>query len=133
MKITVLKPTEIDVDAIRCVLAVRYTDEDMPFDYPHRKGDTWAVTIDINTGQIHDWPKGVEPLDLYMKVCDEGSYYLLSGDTIVAKREGDYVPDCVPGAYGDYVEFKIDENGFICNWEATASDIASSFFSQEED
>ena len=133
MKLTVLKPTEIEVDAIRCVLDVRYGEEDMPADYPHRRDNVWDVTIDLETGQIRDWPKGVEPLDLGMKVTDCGNYYLLSGKTPVACLEDDYVPRCVPGQYGDYVDFKIDEHGRITNWDADAVEVRRSFFPEDRE
>ncbi len=35
MKVTILKPETVDVDAIRCVVPVNYDEEDMPRDYPH--------------------------------------------------------------------------------------------------
>jgi hypothetical protein len=116
MKFTVSKPVEIDVAKIRMFVAVRYDDEDMPYDFPFRKGDGWAVTIDAETGQIQDWPQGIA-YDLHMKVVDCGSYFLLDAqDRVLGSIEHDYVPDCIPGEYGDYIDFKIDEGGKITNW-----------------
>lgn len=132
MKIQVRESVEKNIDAIRCCVAVHFEQEDMPNDYPHRDGETWDVTIDIATGQIRDWPKrDVAPLDLYMKVCDSGSYYLLDGDKQIASIEGDYVPRAIPGKWGDYVDFKIDANGRITNWKFDTSKL-DQFFGDDD-
>lgn len=134
VNMTVRKPVEIEVAAIRCVLAVRYDEEDMPNDYPHRHGDTWDVTIDVETGQIHAWPAGIKPRELSMKVVDEGSYYLLdSSGRELGKRERNYVPDCIPGSYGDYIEFKIDASGRITNWKFDVGEAVENFFPADGD
>lgn len=131
MTIEVMKPTHVEVDAIRCELPVRYEEEDIPNDFPMRKGDMWTVTIDLATHAIRGWPKGrAERVD--MKVCDEGRYFLLSGDNIVATRDRDYVPGCIPGRYGDYIEFEIDENGVLKNWDTGEFEIREGFFKDEE-
>lgn len=130
MKLSVMKRGEVEMEAaaIRCVLNIEYGDEDMPTDFPHRKHETWDVTIDIETGQIRDWPNGHEPYDLYMKVTDGGSYYLLDKDgRQLAVLENEYVPDCIPGEYGDYIDFKIDGSGRITNWSLDADDVVESF------
>jgi hypothetical protein len=127
MKITVSKPIEIEVTAIRCELPVEHGEEDMPHDFPFRKGNTWSITIDIETGKIHNWPASREPFRLEMKVTDGGVYTLLSGPQVVAVRDG-YVPDCIPGDYGDYVDFDIVD-GTIINWaKGDKSQIAKDFF-----
>lgn len=55
-----------------------------------------------------------------MKVTDGGSYYLLDRDGLVlASREHEYVPGCIPGSYGDYIEFNIDADGVLTNWKPT--------------
>ncbi len=50
-------------------------------------------------------------------MCDAGTYSLYDvGGDCLATING-YVPNgVVPGSYGDYIELKIDENGFITNW-----------------
>jgi hypothetical protein len=133
MELIFLKPVPMEVVAVKCELPVRYDEEDMPNDFPHRKGDMWDITIDIETGQIRDWPKDFKPFDndtkeptetfdLYMKVCDEGCYHVLDKDGRYVKSiEENYVPSCIPGEYGDYVNFKIDANGIITNWKDKAT------------
>lgn len=132
MQVTRKVTTEVNVDAIRCVLAVRYDEEDMPNDYPHRKHDTWDVTIDVATGQIRDWPTGVSPNNLYMKVCDSGNYYLLSGSDVIGTIEHNYVPACIPSAYGDYIDFKIDGSGRITNWSFGEDEAQEAFFESDQ-
>jgi hypothetical protein len=116
MKITIKKPVEITVKYIRIQAAVRYEDEDMPFDFPGRTNDVWDVTVDIDSGTILDW-QGIE-FDVYMKVCDEGSYTLLDENkNVIANLYDSYVPNSViPGEYGDYIDMKIGIDGRIKNW-----------------
>ena len=121
MRMKTQSEVEVDVRTLHCILPVDYDEEDMPSDYPHRKGDMWDVRIDVETGQIQDWPGPREALDLYMKVVDGGRYYLLDGaGQRVVSIEDDYVPRGIPGAYGDYVNFKIDGDGRITNWSFDA-------------
>lgn len=117
MKALVKIETEINIKSVRLELHVRYGKEDMPDDFPLRQGDMWRATVNIDNGEIEGWPKGKSG-SFFMKVCDEGSYYLLGEDgKQIAKREEDYVPHgVIPGKYGDYVEMKIDDNGIITNW-----------------
>ena len=115
MEVTV--KTKVKAAAIKVELPVRYGDEDVPFDFPLRKGDVWSAIIDIKTGIVHNWPKD-QSADLYMKVCDEGSYHLLDEEYNTIKSiVNDYVPHgIIPGEYGDYVDLKIVE-GVITNWK----------------
>jgi len=117
MKVTVPIPTEINLTHIRLELAVRYDEEDIPNDFPLRKGDLWTATVGLDTGRIEGWPQG-QSGRLQMKVCDEGTYTLFdAGGRQVARLENDYVPHgVVPGEYGDYVDLEIDETGIIANW-----------------
>lgn len=135
MKFTIMMPVEIQVSAVRLVLPIRYGEEDIPKDFPMRfeaggwtnvftdrknidKYDAFIVVVDIDTGQIRDWPKQDGPVSVEMKVCDEGIYILYdeTGKQI-AKIEEDYVPHGVcPGQYGDYVDLQISATGLITNW-----------------
>jgi hypothetical protein len=117
MKFKVTAPIEIDVKKIRIFVPVKYGEDDMPNDFPFRIGDSWAVTIDVEEGKILDWPEGIAH-KLEMKVTDGGSYYLLGGaNDVLASLEQDYVPDCIPGSYGDYIDLDIAEDGTIMNWD----------------
>jgi len=124
--IAILK--EVDIKKVRVSVAVRYDEEDIPNDFPMRSGNMWNATIDIETGKILDWPQGKSG-NLHMKVCDEGSYYLLDeNDEEVLSIEGDYVPNgLIPGTYGDYIDLKIDSTGTITNWYSESKISISDF------
>lgn len=121
MKATINK--EVEVKYLRVHIPVRYDEEDIPKDFPLRVEndkdgyDWWDATIDVDTAKILNWPQGVTG-EMFMKVCDEGSYFLLdeAGETIKEIIE-DYVPNnLLPGEYGDYVSLVINEEGIITNW-----------------
>lgn len=125
MKLTIMRPTEIEVTHIVLDLPVYYGDEDMPLDYPSRFNNRWRVTVNLETGQILDWPTGTPAHNLYMKVDDGGTYILLApgdnGPKEVSILKNEYVPHgIVPHGTvpGDYVELKIDATGRITNWPA---------------
>lgn len=118
MKALIPVTKEVDIKMVKVDVAVRYDEEDIPNDFPLRNGDMWSAIIEIDTGKILDWPQG-KTGEMYMKVCDQGSYFLLDeGGNTVLSIEDDYVPNgLIPGEYGDYIDLKIDENGVITNWK----------------
>ena len=133
MKLTVKTEVEIEPVAIKIAAAVRYDEEDMPNDFPGRIGDVWHAIIDIETGKIRDWPQG-KTAKFYMKVCDQGSYWLLTkAGHIIASIEGNYVPSCIPGEYGDYIDFDIAEDGTVRKWSryCDPSSIRESFYPED--
>lgn len=93
--------------------------DDMPPDCPFLSEDktSWEAYIDIDTGNIHGWPKG-EERHLDIKVCDTGIYRLLDSDNnTIASLVYSHVPHgVIPGEYCAYIELDIDENGIITNW-----------------
>lgn len=104
----------------------------MPYDFPLRKGDQWCATVDMDTGQIRDWPGMVMPCDIFMKVADAGVYTLLGPNGEEIARLEDYVPDdAIPGDSGDYIDFTITDDGQIKNW--LESPDLSAFFPRDED
>ena len=62
---------------------------------------------------------------------DGGVYKLLCGEHVTATRH-DYVPNCIPGKYGDYVVFDIAEDGTLKGWKPDACDIQEAFFPVDE-
>lgn len=84
---------------------------------PCRVKDEWCPEIDIDSGLILNWAKGVSA-DVHYNVCDAGSYYLNDENgNVVLSIEDDYVPNkLIPGEYGDYIIMNINEDGFITNW-----------------
>lgn len=106
----------VHFDALRLVVPVRYKDEDMPYEFPYRRGDTWKVMIDLGedgTAKIRDWPGPAH--DLEMKVTDTGTYTLLSRGSVVTRHD-DYVPSFL-GEYGDYLKLSIAADGTITSWD----------------
>ena len=80
----------------------------------------WEVNIDIDKGQIIDWPQGTTA-SLHYKVCDEGSYALHDENDKLIDEINDYVPRIMcpkEEGYGDYIIMDIDENGFIQDCDA---------------
>lgn len=125
MKATITVEKEVDIKTVHVEAHVRYwedatingvVDEDGTLT-PCRKGELWCPVIDIDTGVITNWTKGVTA-SVHFKVCDAGSYFLKDAEgKIVLSIEGDYVPNkLIPGSYGDYIIMQIDENGKIANW-----------------
>lgn len=122
MKTLIKVEKEVDIKMVKVDVAVRYGEEDISNDFPLRKGDMWSAIIDIDQKKVLDWPQG-KTGEFYMKICDEGSYFLLDAEgNTVASIENDYVPNSLlPGQYGDYLEMKINEDGIITNWKSSIS------------
>jgi hypothetical protein len=131
MKATVTIEKEVDIKMVEVRAHVRYwddatingvTDEEGTLT-PCREGEMWCPIIDIDTGVITNWTKGVKA-NVHFKVCDGGSYFLKDANgKVVLSREDDYVPnELIPGSYGDYIEMSIDENGKIANWTPSLGD-----------
>jgi len=119
MKIEVFVKKEVNIKIVEIDIAVRYDEEDIPNNFPFRKGDLWSAKIEVDTGKIIDWPIGKNG-DMFMKVCDEGTYRLIDEKgELVAEIENDYVPNgLIPptDGHGDYVHLIIDKDGYVTNW-----------------
>ena len=152
MKITILKPVEFEAKFLKVRAGVRYPEDSefievendrkinyisddaenpkMPFieveydKYGHKKF-YWTPIIDLENGVIINWPKGVK-VHVFYKVCDDFECNVYDEyDNEVLHYEG-YVPDFMAieeEGYGDYIDMIIDENGCICDWNITSSDI----------
>lgn len=87
---------------------------------PLKSGSSWRPLINLESGVILSWPKGVVA-SFYFKVCDAGDYSLLNeSHEIVATHNNYYVPDGLlcygECGYGDYIIMSVDENGKIENY-----------------
>ena len=114
-------PTEIDISA-----RVRYfedgvvngeRDDNENPKMPCVNNDRWDLRINIATGQIINWEKGVTA-DIHYKVCDECFVIILAGENVLYSEEN-YVPDFLcpnDKGYGDYIIMHIDADGYIANW-----------------
>ena len=141
MKFERKEVVEYDVEKVRCTMNVRYWEdadvngvEDSEGDkIPLRKGDTWDITIDLESGIIENWTKGVTA-SVHYKVCDAGAYQLIDYDGNVMAERDHYVPSFLApkgGGYGDYVVINIDENGYIEDWKADSYELQD-YFGDEE-
>ena len=137
MKMTVNRPTEVNVVLMLVNAVVRHpedaytrvsgtsqwieenpTNPSMP--YLYKDGDMyyWRPVIDLDKGQILNWPKDKEA-KLFYKVVDE--FYCLFNDSngnCISEYDG-YVPRCLQldeEGYGDYIYITIDSEGYIKNW-----------------
>jgi len=117
--ITVRKEVELSMILLR--FSPRYVgdteDDDIPSTFPLLDKDgVIKMDIHIDSGRILNWPKG-KSFNIYCKVCDRGTYHLVSEGRIVASIEDDYVPNgIIPGDYSDYIKMEIDESGKVLNW-----------------
>lgn len=117
MKFKVDTKKEVQCDTVLIELPVRYDDEDIPYDFPFREHDMLSLEVNIGSGRIAEWPKSYGPANVFMKVCDEGTYTLFDQGIPVTALTNEYVPHgLVPGDHGDYVRLAIDESGLITNW-----------------
>lgn len=135
MKVTITRgfTEEIEIGSIYLKIPVYFEEEDIPKDFPFRKGDIWEISF-TPEGQIIGWTQeheqwfvqnqgnfDVEGLvfNLQMKVCDGGRYEVRDPEgKALLVIENDYVPHClIPGMYGDYVQLDISSTGEILNLE----------------
>ena len=136
MKVTIKTTKEVDAKTLHVEAGVRYWEdsevngiEDTDGNLiPFRKGDYWCPVIDIDLGQIRDWPIGMTA-DIHYKVCDDGGYQIQDADgNIIITKEG-YVPDTLApesDGYGDYIIMKVDDLGCIANWKFNINDFIDS-------
>ena len=82
--------------------------------------------IELETGHVVNWPTEFGEFDFHdAKIVDGGIYTLMKS---TEPNENDlgydgYVPDCLGhGGWGDYLEFEVDANGNIKDWEFTNDD-----------
>ena len=87
---------------------------------PCRNGENWQLTIDIESGIIENWEKGITA-KIHYKVCDAGFYKLLDDEGNCVLEKYGYVPkilDLYDDSYGDYIILDIGGDGKISNWNS---------------
>lgn len=84
---------------------------------------TIFLEIDIDTGEVTNWPKNC-PTDFHdIKIVDTGNYQLINDNADIVVGYFGYVPFCLgKGGYGDYLEFEIDGNSHIVGWSFDQED-----------
>lgn len=91
------------------------------FDITYQGEKNLVLIIDVETGQVTNWPKN-SPFDFHdKKIVDEGEYILLDKNGERIARYIGYVPTCIgePIGFGDYLGFEIDNASNISKWEFT--------------
>lgn len=141
MKVKVKSSKKVEVNTLHVSAGVRYwedsevngvTDETGDL-IPCKDGDRWKPIIDVKTGQILNWSKGVKA-DIHYKVCDDGIYILKDKSDKIIVEIDSYVPNTLcpkEEGYGDYIIMDIDENGFIKDFKFDPEDFENS--SDEEE
>ena len=142
MDIRIPTKTTISPRAIRCVIPFDDQDE-FALDFPGRvdqadgNGSMGSVTLllDLDTHKAIGWPAGREE-SLHLKPRDSGHYELIGENGVVIKTLDSYVPNCIPGEWGDYFVCRIladgsvrDENGHP--WEPDAGDVVDAFYGED--
>jgi hypothetical protein len=132
MKRTIKVEKEVEIKTLSVRAKVRYWEdatvngkEDIDGRrIPCRKGDNWCPVIEIDTGIIRNWSKGLRA-EIHYKVSDEGVYELKDADgETIAEMEG-YVPDMMSPeeeGFGDYIIMVVNENGQIANRQPNVDD-----------
>lgn len=85
----------------------------------------WQPIIDVNTGNIVNWEKGVKAI-VHYKVCDDGKYSLLDKNRKEIISIDSYVPEVLcPNneGHGDYIIMIVDQDGFIKDWHCSKDDL----------
>lgn len=123
MKFKRMVEVESDATHLLAEMGVRYWEDatvngedenDNSPTMPFAKNGIWLIKIDLESGAISDWPRGITA-ETHYKVCDDGVYSLLDGETLIQMKDG-YVPSMLGG--GDYVKLSIGADGVIANWQA---------------
>lgn len=113
---TVNGTDDISWDEQRCLIAPR-----MPLmTYEEAKKEyRWQFEIDLETGNIINWPKGTTASTCY-KVRDEGSYALLDENHNIIHKADCYVPKILAYldkaqsyGFGDYIILSINAEGHL--------------------
>lgn len=126
MKITLKIDKEFEAKYLQAKVGARYW-EDATVNgvedtegtlIPCREGDYWCPIIDIETGAITNWIKGVNA-SIHYKSCDDNDFNLLDENKeVIISKDGYVINSMCPngGGYGDYVKMDIDADGKIYRW-----------------
>jgi hypothetical protein len=146
MKMTITRPTEVNVAVIRVNAYVRYPEDAytlLPNSDPNvdsswqREDDDaptmpclnvethlWSPDIDVDRGVVLNWTKGVTA-KIHYKVCDEFACTVHDDSMNELLEYEGYVPGFMAiddSGYGDYIYMTIDADGKILNWRFTKDD-----------
>lgn len=127
MKFSKMVKQEFEAKQLACTIKVRYWEDtivngveevaESP-SIPCIIDGRWCPLIDIDTGIILNWEKGVTA-SVHYKVCDGGLYALVDDMGKIITSVAGYVPKMMypkEDGFGDYIIMDIDENGRIDKW-----------------
>lgn len=130
----------VDIVGAECWIHARYWEDSkingvydnaenpqMPLIAEHFGEKAWHIIINLDTGQICNWPQGTTAI-IHYKSCDENYIHLLDDRLGIVKDYEGYVPRFLcPGDKdwwdGDYVIMAIDENGYIKDFDNNLDDM----------
>jgi len=99
------------------LLEIQFKDSHGDFD-----NENQVILINLENMEITGNENGE---DVWSKVVDTATYTLIydGGQTEISN---DYVPNCIPNEYGDYLDLCV-MSGKITNWESTLEEIEEEF------
>lgn len=107
---------DINIQYLQMDLPIQLQDE-IPKDYPFIFGKVWRPVVDIESGQICNFPPQAHSQEISLNVADSGRYTLHDRNFRCVHRYEGFVPNqVVPSTYGNCVELNINERGKITNW-----------------
>lgn len=138
MKKTIKIEQEIELAGAECWIHPRYWEDSeingveddaenpkMPLIEEHIGEKAWHIIINLDNGQIGNWPKDTTA-SIHYKSCDDNYIDILDDQLGIVKYYTGYVPNFLcpkENGYGDYVIMDIDENGFIQGFNNNLDDI----------
>lgn len=133
MKIKINKPTIADVKYLKAVIeGVDYHDWELNYNeletmeqHPfHTNKRNIEFAVELETGKVLGWAEG-NRMETWDKVRDQGVYSLCDADFNEVVSYDGYVPKMLDrrgDGYGDYLQFVIDEKGYIQNWNVSLNE-----------
>jgi hypothetical protein len=87
------------------------------------------MKVTVNTPKTID----LKTVRIYVKCSDRFSCIITTDDPYKSYGYDGYVPDVIPGDYGDYIDLNIDiETGMILNWPKNNPDEWAEFLTKCE-
>ena len=134
MKVTIQEEIVVDFTILKLYAGVRswhYTkvnnvnDTTNGDNIPCKEGKLWCPIINIDTGIIVNWKKGITA-SIHYKVNNRLRYEVIDRNgNIVASDNKSFVSKTLcagASSYEDDIIMEIDENGLIKDWEFNVSD-----------
>ncbi len=97
----------------------------MPLISEHKGENAWHIVVNLDNGQICNWPQGTKA-SIHYKSVDANYIDILDDRLGIVKEYEGYVPNFLcpkEDGWGDYVIMEIDENGFIQDFNNNLDDI----------